>query len=164
VENQLIIGILRRLAGKVNSRAAAGTCRKIKKRHGRLTIAVGRNLNDRGLADDEIDYLFANDLVIALQICQGLYPSFASFTPARQAALISVAFNLGKPRLAGFRRMRAVINRGNWQGGLMKSKTAFGRVKHGTAPPILPPGFAVCISRKMTQTDALYLLRVFGRV
>jgi tRNA/tmRNA/rRNA uracil-C5-methylase (TrmA/RlmC/RlmD family) len=50
VENQLIIGILRRLAGKVNSRAAAGTCRKIKKRHGRLTIAVGRNLNDRGLA------------------------------------------------------------------------------------------------------------------
>lgn len=116
MENQLIIGILRRLAGKVNSRAAAGTCRKIKKRHGRLTIAVGRNLNDRGLADDEIDYLFANDLVIALQICQGLYPSFASFTPARQAALISMAFNLGKPRLAGFRRMRAVINRGNWQG------------------------------------------------
>ena len=41
---------------------------------GKLTIAVGRNLNDRGLADDEIDYLFANDLIIALQICQDLYP------------------------------------------------------------------------------------------
>ena len=79
---------------------------KDQKRHGKLTIAVGRNLTDRGLADDEIDYLFANDLVIALQICQDLYPSFASFTPARQAALISMAFNLGKPRLAGFRRMR----------------------------------------------------------
>ena len=36
---------------------------------GKLTIAVGRNFTDRGLADDEIDYLFANDLVIALQIC-----------------------------------------------------------------------------------------------
>ena len=83
---------------------------------GKLTIAVGRNLNDRGLADDEIDYLFANDLIIALQICQDLYPCFASFTPARQAALISMAFNLGKPRIAGFRRMRAAINRGNWQG------------------------------------------------
>jgi len=96
---------------------------------GKLTIAVGRNLTDRGLADDEIDYLFANDLVIASQVCQDLYPSFASFTPARQAAPISMAFNLGKPRLAGFRRMRAAINRGNWQGRLMKLKTAFGLVK-----------------------------------
>ena len=94
---------------------------------GKLTIAVGRNLTDRGLADDEIDYMFANDLVIALQICQGLYPSFASFTPARQAALISMAFNLGKPRLAGFRRMRAAINRGNWQAAAHEAKTAFRR-------------------------------------
>ena len=60
--------------------------------------------------------LFANDLIIALNICHDLYPRFTSFTPARQAALISMAFNLGKPRLAGFRRMRAAINRGNWQG------------------------------------------------
>jgi lysozyme len=83
---------------------------------GKLTIAVGRNFTDRGLADDAIDYLFANGLVIALQICQDLYPSFASFTPARQAALILMAFNLGKPGLASFCRMRAAINRGNWRG------------------------------------------------
>jgi GH24 family phage-related lysozyme (muramidase) len=116
---------------------------------GKLTIAVGRNLTDCGLGDDEIDYLFADDLIIALQIFQDLHPSFASFTPVRQAALVSMAFNRGKPRLAGFRRMHAAINRGNWQGGrLMKPKTAFGRVKHGTAPSILPPGFAACISLK----------------
>jgi lysozyme len=86
---------------------------KDQKWHGKLTIAVGRNLTDRGLADDEIDYLFANNLVFALQICQDLYPSFASFTSARPAALISMAFNLGKPRLAGFRRMRGAIHRDN---------------------------------------------------
>ena len=50
-----------------------------------------RNLTDRGLEDDEIDYLFANDLIIALNICHDLYPRFTSFTPARQAALISMA-------------------------------------------------------------------------
>ena len=82
---------------------------------GKLTIAVGCNLTDRGLEDDEIDSLFANDLIIALNICHDLYPCFTSFAPARQAALISMAFNLGKPRLAGFRRMRAAINRGHWQ-------------------------------------------------
>ena len=32
---------------------------------GKLTIGVGRNLTDRGLSDDEIDYLLANDIKIA---------------------------------------------------------------------------------------------------
>ena len=67
---------------------------------------------------------FANDLVIALQICQDLYPSFASFTPARQAAPISTAFNLGKPRLAGVRRMRTAINCGNWQGAANEAENS----------------------------------------
>lgn len=31
---------------------------------GNLTIGVGRNLSDRGLSADEIDLLFANDLVM----------------------------------------------------------------------------------------------------
>ena len=34
--------------------------------------------------------------------------------PARQMALISMAFNLGGPRLASFRRMRAAIHDDNW--------------------------------------------------
>lgn len=81
---------------------------------GKLTIGIGRNLTDRGLNDDEIEYLFATDLRLAVTICRDLYPAFRGFHPARQAVLISMAFNLGKPRLAGFRRMRAAINRGDW--------------------------------------------------
>ena len=73
---------------------------------GKTTIGIGRNLSDRGLADDEIEYLFATDLGIALSICCDLYPAFTGFSPARQAALISMAFNLGRPRLTGFRRLR----------------------------------------------------------
>jgi lysozyme len=91
---------------------------------GKLTIAVGRNLPDHGLADDEIDYLFVNDLIIKLNICHDLYPCFACLTPARQAALISMTFNLGKPCLAGFRRMRAAINRGNWHGVANEAKNS----------------------------------------
>ncbi len=37
---------------------------------GRLTIGVGRNLTDRGLADDEIDLLLANDIALARAICE----------------------------------------------------------------------------------------------
>ena len=57
-----------------------------KKRYGKLTITVGRNLSDRGLADDEIDYLFANDLVVALQICQDIYVFCQLYTGAAGSA------------------------------------------------------------------------------
>ena len=34
---------------------------------------------------------------------------------ARRHALVSMAFNLGGPRLAGFTRLRAAVRRGDWQ-------------------------------------------------
>ena len=80
----------------------------------KLTIGVGRNLSDRGLDADEIDYLFSNDMALGLRICRNLYPAFDGFNSHRQSALLSMAFNLGQPRLAGFKRMRAAINRENW--------------------------------------------------
>ena len=69
---------------------------------GKTTIGIGRNLSDRGLADDEIEYLFATDLGIALSICCDLYPAFTGFSPARQAALISMALTLAGRVLPDF--------------------------------------------------------------
>ena len=83
---------------------------------GKLTIGVGRNLDDRGLSADEIDLLLANDIAIARAGCRALFPAFDGFNSKRKAGLISMAFNLGQTRLAGFRRMRAAINDGNWIG------------------------------------------------
>ena len=82
---------------------------------GRLTIGVGRNLTDRGLADDEIDHLLANDIALAKSICEDLFgTAFTAACPARRHALISMAFNLGGPRLAGFTRLRDAVRRGDW--------------------------------------------------
>lgn len=82
---------------------------------GRLTIGVGRNLTDRGLADDEIDLLLANDIALAKSICVDQFGSaFVGASLARRRALISMAFNLGGPRLAGFARMRDAVRRGDW--------------------------------------------------
>ena len=82
---------------------------------GKISIGIGRNLSDRGLAVDEIDLLFANDVAIARAIFGDLYGvAFSAATTVRQMALISIAFNLGGPRLASFRRMRAAIHHDNW--------------------------------------------------
>ena len=52
---------------------------------------------------------------LARQICRRLYADFSSFPPDRQAALLSMAFNLGAPRLAKFHKMRAAIAADDWQ-------------------------------------------------
>ena len=83
---------------------------------GKLSIAIGRNLEDRGLSMDEIEYLFANDLKIAAQDCLKLFRDFLSITPAhRQAALLDMCFNLGGPRLGKFVNMRAAVDLRDWK-------------------------------------------------
>ena len=69
---------------------------------GKTTVGVGRNLDDLGLSDDEIDYLFANDLKRA-QDAASKYPWFADLSEVRQAAVLDLFFNLGPSRFAGFR-------------------------------------------------------------
>jgi len=82
---------------------------------GKLTIGVGRNLTDRGLSGDEIDLLLTNDIAIAVEVCRDIFgPGFAEFSTPRQHALISMAFNMGGPRFAAFRRMRRAIAAGDW--------------------------------------------------
>lgn len=66
------------------------------------SIGIGRNLDDVGLSDDEIDYLFANDLKRA-QDAASKYPWFANLSEVRQAAVLDLIFNLGPSRFAGFR-------------------------------------------------------------
>ena len=82
---------------------------------GKLTIGVGRNLTDRGLEEGEIDRLLANDIAVAAAACADIFgPDFRGWPQSRRHALISMAFNMGGPRLAGFRRMRAAIAANDW--------------------------------------------------
>ena len=83
---------------------------------GKITVGIGRNLEDRGLSMTEIEYLFANDLVIVARDCIKLFRDFDSITPVhRQAALLDMCFNLGGPRLAKFVNMRAAVDLRDWK-------------------------------------------------
>lgn len=83
---------------------------------GYLTIGVGRLIDEElggGLSDDEIDYLLANDL----KRCQAeaeTYPWFADLNEPRQAVVVSMLFNLGKPRWDGFKKAQAAIEAGDY--------------------------------------------------
>ncbi|MFV1943497.1 glycoside hydrolase family protein [Pseudomonas luteola] len=81
---------------------------------GKLTIGVGRNLDDRGLSADEIQLILRNDIDIATRICQKLIPTFDQLDDVRQEVLVNMAFNLGQIRLAGFKKFLAAVAAGNF--------------------------------------------------
>ena len=82
---------------------------------GKLTIGVGRNLDDVGLSPDEIGLLLENDIARAELACRRLIPAFGSLTEARQCAVVSMAFNLGEAGFSKFTNTLTSINHGQWR-------------------------------------------------
>ena len=81
---------------------------------GKLTIGVGRNIEDRGLSDDEIDLLLKNDIRIATEELERVFPWTIMLDPVRKAVLIDMSFNMGIDRLSQFKNTLAMIERGEY--------------------------------------------------
>ena len=76
---------------------------------GKQTIGIGRNIEDRGLSDDEIEYIYRNDERIAIAGASSLVKEFEWLADARKIALVSMVFQMGKPRVSKFKKMIAAI-------------------------------------------------------
>lgn len=79
---------------------------------GKLTIGWGRNLTDRGLSDDEAELLLENDMADALGEARTAFPWFSTLDPIRQEVVAEMVFNLGLPKLRGFRRTLTAMAEG----------------------------------------------------
>lgn len=82
---------------------------------GKISGGVGRNLTDRGFREDEIDLMLANDVAEAVGECRRLIRGFDALAEARQEVLVNMMFNMGYTRLAGFKKMLAAVQAGNWR-------------------------------------------------
>jgi lysozyme len=81
---------------------------------GKMTIGIGRNLDDRGISNDEANYLFMNDVDEASEQIMEMFPLFNGWSENRRNALIDMVFNMGITRFLGFRKMIAAIKNGDW--------------------------------------------------
>lgn len=76
---------------------------------GFLTIGRGRNLDAKGISEEEAEFLFQNDLDPAIEDARALVANFDDHSESRKAALVELAFNMGRETLAGFRKMLAAF-------------------------------------------------------
>lgn len=81
---------------------------------GKWTIGVGRNIEDRGLSQDEIDLLFDNDLKIAIGEIELYFPWVGKFTAARQRVYIDMCF-MGIKKFRGFKKMHLAAASGDFE-------------------------------------------------
>jgi lysozyme len=83
---------------------------------GKLTIGVGRNLDDCGISRDEALTLLENDIHRCETEIQAHIPTlFSLLSPNRKTVLVNMAFNLGTAGMLGFRNMLAHALEGNFE-------------------------------------------------
>ena len=81
----------------------------------KLTIGVGRNIEDRGITEDEARYLLKNDIKIVEDELLEKKPVVAGLDAVRQRVLVDMGFNLGIPTLLKFQNMWAAIEEEDFQ-------------------------------------------------
>ena len=100
------------------------------------TIGIGRNLKDRGISREELDYLdipnmevvyehgiseadarylALNDIaIVENELCR-VHTCVENLDSVRQLVLMDMAFNMGVPRLCKFKLMWNAIHEQNWE-------------------------------------------------
>jgi len=69
---------------------------------GANSIGVGRNLDSRGISEDEAMLMLNNDIEICVAALDKRYPWWNQLSEARQEVMVDLMFNLGESRLAKF--------------------------------------------------------------
>ena len=80
---------------------------------GRLTIGVGRNLDDKGITKGESHFMLVNDIAECSNDLHDIFADWDSFSENRKIALIDMRF-MGYKSFRTFRRMIAAIKGGDW--------------------------------------------------
>ena len=76
---------------------------------GVVTIGYGRNLEDRGLSEEEAAYLLQCDVKLAEGELRDQYEYFWYLSNQRKAVMIDMMVNLGASRLSTFKKMHKAI-------------------------------------------------------
>ena len=91
---------------------------------GKITIGIGRNIQEVGLSDDEIEYLLQNDIKRVEQELKDIFPDFDELPENVRLVLIDMDFNLGKTRFLTFKNMIQAVKERNWETMIKEMKNS----------------------------------------
>jgi lysozyme len=83
---------------------------------GKLTIGVGRNLEDVGITEEEAERMLLTDVNRCEVEASKIFSNFRELSEIRQEVLIEMVFNLGAKGLRGFRNMIAKVEQEDFDG------------------------------------------------
>ncbi|MGH9501677.1 MAG: glycoside hydrolase family protein [Terriglobales bacterium] len=100
---------------------------------GKLTIGVGRNLDDVGISRDEADYLLTNDIKLrAIGMLAKQLPWTGALDAPRLGVLANMTFNEGMGHLLEFRNMLAALERSDYETAAAEMKDSLWYRQVGT--------------------------------
>ena len=67
------------------------------------------------VSEERVASVFMDDVANTLEDCRRLYPNFDNIPQEAQLILGNMMFNLGYPRLKGFRRLKVAIGQEQWE-------------------------------------------------
>ena len=95
---------------------------------GKLTIGIGRNLDDCGISQTEAYVLLENDIQnCEMQLVDEIPEIYNTLDEVRKSVLLNMCFNLGIGGLLEFNNTLAFIAAGDWEraaNGMLASKWA----------------------------------------
>lgn len=81
---------------------------------GKITIGIGRNIEDIGISKEEADFMLENDIDrVELELDRN-FTWWRKMSEPRQRALMNMCFQLGIGGLLGFKKMLGAMERGDF--------------------------------------------------
>ena len=78
----------------------------------KLTIGVGRNIEEVGISEEEARYLLKNDIEMVTAQCLAEFPWFILLSDARKEAIVNLVFNMGLTTFKKFKKTIGYIEQG----------------------------------------------------
>ena len=66
------------------------------------------------VSEDRCNEVFDSDIQIVLADCKQLYPDFNELPEEVQRIIANMMFNMGRPRLSRFHKMKQAVDSGDW--------------------------------------------------
>lgn len=82
---------------------------------GKISGGIGRNLTDKGFRPDEIALMFRNDVAEAAEELDRVFPWWRQLDEVRRRVMLDMMFNLGAPKMAGFKNTMAAVQDGRYR-------------------------------------------------